>query len=263
MKAYLYGLMINLQFFSIIPVRKEVPMTDKYFDRAIRLFPVLGIIFGVIYAASGWLLLAYTPVSVLLTTLIIWLLTIILCGGIHIDAWMDTSDAFFSYQDPKRRLEIMSDPRIGAFGVIGAIVLLATKFVFIYEVLANYTSLTFILIFLIPVLSRALMGFVLGFLPNAKATGMGHLFQKAKTKYTYVFYLFYVALSFILIVYSIRLFIIFWILVLVTAIFFWLVKLKVIKWFGGITGDVVGAATEGVEVILWGVVLLLTYFGMG
>src|SRR5699024_10586448 len=118
-----------------------------------------------------------------------------------------------------------------------------SKFVFIYEVMSFYTSWTFILIFIIPVLSRTLMGFVLGFLPNAKETGMGHLFQKAKSKYTYHFYWLYAVLSLVLIWLNLELFIIFWALVLLTPICFWWIKGRAVAWFGGITGDVVGAAS--------------------
>ena len=48
---------------------------------------------------------------------------------------MDASDAFFSYRDRERRLEIMKDPRIGAFGVLRCLVLLSARFLFIYEII--------------------------------------------------------------------------------------------------------------------------------
>ena len=37
---------------------------------------------------------------------------------------------------------------------------------------------------------------------------------------------------------------------------------KAVKWFGGITGDVLGASVEGVEIVLWMTLWLLHYFVM-
>ena len=37
---------------------------------------------------------------------------------------------------------------------------------------------------------------------------------------------------------------------------------KVVKWFGGITGDVLGASVEGVEIVLWMTLWLWHYFVM-
>ena len=132
MKAYFYGLILNFQFFTTLPIHFEVEMTEKNIERSIRLFPILGAYFGLIYAFSAYFLQNFSPFSNLFIAFFIWLLTIVLTGGIHIDGWMDSADGFFSYRDKPRRLEIMSDPRLGAFGVIGGIVLLLGKFLLIY-----------------------------------------------------------------------------------------------------------------------------------
>jgi adenosylcobinamide-GDP ribazoletransferase len=46
------------------------------------------------------------------------------------------------------------------------------------------------------------------------------------------------------------------------AILFYL-KRKIVKWFGGMTGDVLGASVEGTELLLWMALWLLHYFVMG
>lgn len=43
-------------------------------------------------------------------------------GGIHLDGFLDTQDAMSSYQERERRLEILKDPRAGAFAIISGIV---------------------------------------------------------------------------------------------------------------------------------------------
>lgn len=262
MKAYFYGFILNLQFFTTLPIPLEVPMNDKNIERSIRLFPVLGLFFGVIYAFVGYSLQKYTPFSNLVITFFVWLLTIILTGGIHIDGWIDSADGFFSYREKEKRLEIMTDPRVGAFGVIGAIVLLFAKFIFIYELLMNSSSFTFLYMMLIPILSRTLMAFTLILIPNAKSKGLGHLFQNAKTESTLSFYFLYLLISLSLVFIDWTIFTNFLILFSTVILAFFWIKKKAVQWFGGITGDLVGAATEGVEVLLWLVLLLLHYFGM-
>src|SRR5699024_12026392 len=80
----------------------------------------------------------YTLLSDLAITLIFITFTIILTGGIHLDGWIDASDAFFSYRDVKKRLHIMEDPRVGAFGVFGLLFLLSFRFLFFFEIVSNY-----------------------------------------------------------------------------------------------------------------------------
>ena len=90
---------------------------------------------------------AFSPLAV---AFVVWLSLIILTGGLHLDGWMDASDAFFSYRDKQRRLEIMKDPRIGAFGVLSVIVLLSARFLFIYEIILQAVEATYFFLFLIP-----------------------------------------------------------------------------------------------------------------
>lgn len=42
-----------------------------------------------------------------------------LTGGIHLDGFLDTLDALASCAEPSRKLEILKDPHVGAFAVIG------------------------------------------------------------------------------------------------------------------------------------------------
>lgn len=264
MKAYLNGLIIAVQFFSIFPIQREIPMTDKNMNGLIRALPLFGLLFGVIYAGTTYLLIEQTTISPLMITFILWLLGIILTGAIHLDGWMDASDAFFSYRNQERRLEIMEDPRIGAFGVISAIILLAAKFLFIYEVVLQLEIYSYVLILLIPFFSRILVALILVFVPAAKEEGLGFYFQQAVEKKSLRFYLLYFLL--------IGLFLTMWnftslwmvsILLLLTITSFLIIRKKVLQWFGGMTGDVLGASLEGLEVCLWMVLWLLHSFVMG
>mgnify|MGYP002511682643 CR=1 FL=1 len=45
-------------------------------------------------------------------------LPLVITGGFHLDGFMDTMDAFHSYEPEERKLQILKDPHIGAFAVI-------------------------------------------------------------------------------------------------------------------------------------------------
>src|SRR4051794_31684633 len=141
MMKFLKGLLIDIQFFTAIPITRELPMDKDHLKKAVQAFPLLGIIQGLIYSAVFFLCHEFSPFSHLASSFLLWLLTILLTGGIHLDGWMDASDAYFSYQDREKRLEIMKDPRTGAFGVLSILVLLSCRFLFIYESTANVENL--------------------------------------------------------------------------------------------------------------------------
>ncbi|MED3552455.1 adenosylcobinamide-GDP ribazoletransferase [Cytobacillus praedii] len=261
---WLKGLLINFQFFTSIPIPIELPMDKDHLEKAIKTFPLLGLIQGGIYAFLFYAVIHWTPFSVLTAALVLWLAGIIITGGIHLDGWMDASDAFFSYRDREKRLEIMKDPRTGAFGVLSIIVLLSTKFFFIYEISQKVQPATFFFIAIIPFFSKMVMGVLLLKVKAAKKEGLGTLFKNASNKRTLFIYPIYVILLFAAaamlfnqIIVGIIVFMIVSILVLL------ILTKKVISWFGGMTGDVLGASVEGMELVLWMTLWLFHYFAMG
>ena len=86
-------------------------MDRDHIERAVKTFPLLGLLQGIFYAGSIVCLLNWTPFSPLAAAFFVWLALIFVTGGIHLDGWMDASDAFFSYRDKEKRLEIMKDPQ--------------------------------------------------------------------------------------------------------------------------------------------------------
>lgn len=259
---FMKGLLINIQFFTAIPLTLELPMDKEHLRKAVQAFPLLGLIQGIIYSTVLFLCLEFTPFSHLAIAFLLWLSTILLTGGIHLDGWMDTSDAYFSYQDQGKRLEIMKDPRTGAFGVLSILVLLSCRFLFIYESTAKVENILFIMIAAIPFLSKSVMGVLLLTVKSAKNEGLGTLFQSAaKPKELWPYPIYVVGLLFLVFLFM-KEFLLISLLILVAACCLFFFRRKAVKWFGGITGDVLGAAVEGTELILWMTVWLLHYFVM-
>ncbi len=116
-----------LMFFSRIPC----PATwqgspDRALRHAGRYFPLVGWLVGAISAGVIWLSLRVfpTPVAVLLGMGTAMLLT----GAMHEDAFADSCDGFGGGWTREQTLHIMQDSRIGAYGAVGLMMLLALKF---------------------------------------------------------------------------------------------------------------------------------------
>lgn len=101
---------------------------------SIGLFPLVGIVIGVLEYI--WLYSALRASAAdlpgmlqtalfLAVVLIACIIPVLVTGGIHVDGFMDTSDALSSWGDRGQKLQILSDPHIGAFSVISLITLAA------------------------------------------------------------------------------------------------------------------------------------------
>ncbi len=114
-----------LQFFTRLPIPAWVGFDPAWLNQASRYFPLVGVVVAAItagvYALTAWFLPA--PVAVLLSTAA----GIYATGAFHEDGFADMCDGFGGGMTPERVLEIMKDSRIGAYGAIGIICLLATK----------------------------------------------------------------------------------------------------------------------------------------
>ncbi|RJS61543.1 adenosylcobinamide-GDP ribazoletransferase [Bacillus sp. PK3_68] len=261
-RAYINGFLLNMQFFSAVPVHRELPVDARHLQAALRMFPLLGLVKGLVFGSVFWLLLEWSPFSPLGNAFLFWLLPIIWTGGLHLDGWIDTSDAFFSYRDIDKRLEILKDPRVGAFGVLSLIVLLAARFLFFYEIFLFGNHALLPLVVLIPFYSQMITGLLLNGVKPAKEEGIAYFFQQGKDPrlaLTYSFWAAAVGWVFIFITGSVSALLLF---IAMAYLFFLLARRGALKHFGGITGDLLGASLEGAEILLWTILWLLVSIGM-
>lgn len=261
--AFFTGMLINIQFFTTVPIKDELPMDRMQMKYTLQTLPILGLLQGGIYAFVIFLLQSYTSFSNLIIAFCLWLVLIVLSGGIHLDGLIDTSDAYFSYQDVTKRLKIMQDPRVGAFGVLSIIVFLAARFLILYELIAIANPWTYIFIVIIPFLGKMYMASCLHRLPPARDQGMAVFFQQGASKNFWFMYGIYVLIIGIAIaMINTELLTSYFILVFLMILVGCLLAKKTVKNFGGITGDTLGAGTEGMELLLWITVWLLHFYAM-
>lgn len=100
---------------------------------------------------------------------------VVFTGGIHLDGYCDTLDGLSSHQSRKRQLEILSDPHVGVFAVMGLVAYLGLFCGILYELeMESSYYLYFMGIF---VISRCVSGICLVSLPSAKSEGLAVTFS--------------------------------------------------------------------------------------
>ncbi len=118
------SLRLALSFLTTIPVR-TTERRPGALGGAAMWFPFVGFFLGLLLAGLHLLLSQIFP-SLLVAALTVgaWAA---LTGGLHLDGLADCCDGLLATASPERRLEIMRDPRLGAFGGLGLTLFLIMK----------------------------------------------------------------------------------------------------------------------------------------
>ena len=155
-----------LQFLTIFPAVMRRPFTRTELGWSLAFFPLVGgLIGGILLALDRLLMLAFPPTLGAALILAVWVLV---TGALHMDGFLDTCDGLLGGRTPEQRLRIMRDERVGAFAVIGGVLLLLIK----YQALVALVDREFALI-LAPVLGRWGIVLAVVFFPYARTEGLG------------------------------------------------------------------------------------------
>ena len=244
--------------YSRIPV-PQFKWEEEEYSHAISFLPLIGIVIGA--AEIGvWRLCCWFGVPVFVTALLSCLVPIVITGGFHLDGYMDVCDALSSYSGRERSLEIMKDPHIGAFAVIGFVrycllfVMAVYMLVFSGENSPAYMGIyQFALLF---VFVRSLCGVLSLVLPKAKSDGMLSREAGMTNGADFMFLTLLTSVSGLFMVYINVMAggLTFAVLIIFCFYYSWLCKKK----FGGVTGDTAGMFVARGELI--GLLVLAVYF---
>ena len=226
-----FGLMTTL------PVRLPDNWSAGDSGRASVWYPFVGLIIGTL-AWLAWTgsMLIFPPWVAAVVTLTTW---VMLTGGLHLDGLADCCDGLFASTSLERRLEIMKDPHIGAFGVLGLILVLFLK----VAALASLTQAAGFSILLAASLARLCI-LPAALLPMARPSGMGADFA-AGFRRTFIFWGAITPLL-LAVLLGIRGIISIMMGVGALLLILWLARSRI----GGVTGDVFGMIVEVVEVVV-------------
>jgi adenosylcobinamide-GDP ribazoletransferase len=159
------SLLTAFQFLTTFPAVIRRAFTAQELGRAVGYFSLVGLALGgVLYGLEIGLRLIFPAQVVAIFVLAAWLL---LTRALHFDGFLDSCDGLFGGFTPERRLEIMRDSRVGAFGVAGGGLLLLAK----YAALVSLPGFSGLL--LAPVLGRWVLSIAIFAYPYAREKGLG------------------------------------------------------------------------------------------
>jgi adenosylcobinamide-GDP ribazoletransferase len=122
----------SLMFFTRIPCPSWVDHSDEYLNKSRKYFPMIGWIVGGLSAVVLWAASFVLPMSVCIVLSI--MASVWTTGAFHEDGFTDVCDSFGAGWNKAQILTIMKDSRIGAYGVIGMVLLVLLKFMALSEI---------------------------------------------------------------------------------------------------------------------------------
>jgi len=252
----LRDLSLAIRFLTIIPIISFFPsnntkqneeVLEENFANSMAFFPLVGMLIGVLLVVLRRIFY-YLPVSPLVGDTLILIVWIWLSGGLHLDGFADSVDGFLGGHNKEEILNIMKDSATGAKGVVALVSLLLLKFVLLVEMPLLLKDAA---LFFTPAIGRWSM-VIAAFLgkPARLKNSMGKLFMD------YVGWREVIFASLTLAVIGILLFKLYFLPLVIIGIGIVLLILKYCQQkIGGISGDILGAINEIVEVSI-----LLTFY---
>lgn len=229
-----------LSFLTILPVGRLSLPEEKGLARSMAYFPLAGLLLGLLLAMAYFLLSLLFSKSLVLWLTLGWLA--LLTRGLHLDGFADTVDGFAAGGSKEKILEVMRDSRIGAFGVVGLILLIGAKYLALDGIARESIPRALILM---TVMGRNSMVWVCYRSPYARpGGGLAQPFAENLTTREVIISS-VCAFGIGLLLWGLKGALVFLGIVLVSLIFrfFFIRKLK------GITGDTLGAANELSELL--------------
>lgn len=115
-----------MMFFTRIPCPKWIDHSPEILNKSTKYFSLVGIIVGSYGALTYWMISFILPENIALFLSMI--ATIWITGAFHEDGFADVCDGFGGGWTKEKILTIMKDSRLGTYGTIGLVGILATKY---------------------------------------------------------------------------------------------------------------------------------------
>ena len=178
------GLILALEFLTVVPLpgrRAEgdlSPVAPVDMSPALPWFPLVGALIGIALAALDWVLAHFLALPVRDAMLLIT--AALVTGMLHLDGFVDCCDALLGSRSTEARLAILRDSRVGAYGALGAALLLLAR----YSALGELDgSLRVAALIAAPTLGRWGIVLALGRFPYARSEGVGSGFRSTNARH--------------------------------------------------------------------------------
>ncbi len=164
------GLVAAVSFLTVLP-GNILPGQKGISYSSLVWFPVVGIAIGLILGAIWYGTHLIWPPGV--AAAIVVGADLVLTGMLHMDGLVDSADGLLPPLPKERRLEVMSDPHAGAFGMIAVLAVLMIRFSTLMELAPSVLLLGGLW-----AMSRGYAATVVNLLPYARETGIASLFNR-------------------------------------------------------------------------------------
>ena len=155
--------LVALQFLTRVPVPARMGWRDEWLHASARHFPGVGLLVGGVGAAVLWAAAWAWPAVV--AVLLSMAATVWLTGAFHEDGLADTCDGLGGAVGRERALSIMKDSRLGTYGAVGLLLVLALKAAALHGLATRDLLATLAALPLAHALSRAATVLMLRLLP--------------------------------------------------------------------------------------------------
>ncbi len=212
----------------------------KPLGRTVRAFPLIGALLG-IAAGLAFAIATGLGLPVLVAGVIAIALLALATGALHEDGLADMADGFGGGHNAEKKLAIMRDSRIGAYGVITLVLVLAAK----VGALADLADIGVVMSSLIcaAAASRAAMPAMMRWLEPARSDGLGAAAGRPAAEHVWTGIVIAAILCVLLLTWSGV------VAMLIAALSAMAVGVLARRQIGGHTGDVLGATQQISELI--------------
>ncbi len=235
MKYEMHDIAAAFSLLTRLPVPVDHARAGERGAAAAWAFPLVGAALGLAAGTLGWALLS-AGVSAGMAAVFVIAAQVVMTGAMHEDGLADMADGMGGFTVEKR-LEIMKDSRIGAYGAIALGLALLARQAGIAAISAADLPLA---LAALGAGSRALMVVLMAWLPNARAQGLSAAAGKPDALPALIIGLFACLLAF-----GWGGFWVFTGMALTVALVALVAKAR----FGGQTGDILGASQQSAEII--------------
>ncbi len=171
------ALVISFSMYSGIPM-PQFEWKEEDMKYMLCFFPWIGVAIG--FGIALWSMLCkHIGLGTLCYMMGGAAIPLLITGGFHVDGFMDTMDAFHSYQPKEKKLEILKDSHIGAFSVI-MLALYGLIYLGAFSEIQKESGLWIVCAGF--VLSRVLSGIAVVTFRSAKSDGLLYLFASRAQK---------------------------------------------------------------------------------
>lgn len=240
--------MLSLSIFTRLPIPASTPYSESRKNQSYKYAGLVGLVVGVLVAMVYSLAMVFWTVEV--SVVLSMAFGVSITGAFHEDGFADTCDGFGGGYTPDRKLTIMKDSRVGAYALLGMVLILLLK----YQSLVSLEQIPMALV-IAHVLSRTVaVSFTYSHQYVRQEEGSKLKIAKSPTHYKDGAVLAGLAFLTLLLIPDFKTVTV--LVLTLMAVRFWLSRWMV-RQIGGYTGDVLGAVQQVTEVTCYLVFLAL------